>query len=295
MTAASSTTIPSLWMDWCAVTHTDPQRRDPEVIERFALQASPSQRLLKVLQPPVAPSVDNSTASAWPDGLQLESILSRCHQIATSPDSTWIARLRSRRLGFCAAALAPRQQGGLGLTRGQLVNLTTQELTEHRQQLRAAASRQAGLEHRAPATPMTCPSCAIWWWLQIVGTASGWSHWSVRDLAHRMPAQARVANSHVHEREDPSPDWQHAVLLMAIDQWGYLEQYAPLHVSSLSTLIASITDLSRMEPAALVSAANDRDSDQSEPQHVTPEREAAILARADELNRRIDEWFAQHG
>lgn len=65
-----------------------------------------------------------------------------------------------------------------------------------------------------------------------MGTNSGWSHSSVRALGYQR--DDLTGQAHRPDRSDPSPDWQdHPGLLPAIDQWGYIDQYASMHVSSL--------------------------------------------------------------
>ncbi|MEU0942267.1 hypothetical protein ABZ379_05625 [Streptomyces canus] len=89
----------------------------------------------------------------------------------------------------------------------------------------------------------------------MLGTNSGWSHSSVRALGYQrddLTGQARR-----YDRPDPSPDWQDSPgLLPAIDQWGYIDQYASMRVSSsLSVLIQTM--MTMIESAFVPAVAPD--------------------------------------
>lgn len=115
---------PALWLDWCAVTGTDPASRDTEVQSRFARRVSAPRRVLNLLRARHEPVM----APAWPDALDgpeaLQRVLDRGGALAGRRDTGCIERLRLRRLLFAAVLLAPPVQGGLGLTRQTALDLT---------------------------------------------------------------------------------------------------------------------------------------------------------------------------
>ncbi|QWF85604.1 hypothetical protein [Amycolatopsis sp. CA-230715] len=279
----TDTVLPDLWLDWCAVTETPVDRRDETTLDLFARQAGPSLTVLDALRPmPVG-----TAASAWPSALRDDDTalwrLVRGGSVRIAdPAIQWITRLRLRRLLFAAVLLAPAGHGGLGLTRGQARRLTPSRLRDLRPRIGRTDDEAS------------CPACAVWSWLEVIGTNNDWSQRAVRELGHRRD-QATDA-SHRHERNDPSPGWfnwpNHPNLLPAIDQWGYIDLYGSMHPSSLSALIPA------METLVVAPVAPSRGVDREaagEPQRITPEEEAAIFARADELNARVARILAEYG
>lgn len=272
-----------LWDDWCAVTGTDSALRDEDTLDRFAHQASPSRRLLEALRAtPPAPR-----APAWPRPLQgrdtLAQVLTHSWDIAEHPQTHWVDRLRLRRLRFIAVLLAPRDQGGLGLDRARLRGLTPAALQQRRASITTAARSQQ------------CPACAVWSWLQVVGTSSGWSHFSVRALAYQP--QQLVDDEHCHEQPDPSPDWLTcAGLVPAIDRWGYLDPYQSLHPSSISVLTHQLEELLDIPVPVSPATEPDHDPDQAiGARSLTRQEQEQVFARADELNARINRILAEYG
>lgn len=224
-------TLPGLWVDWCAATGTPVNQLNRMTLDRFRHQARPPQTLLRHLVPKAA----KPRAPAWPVHLRHdETALARLIRGGSSrianPELDWITRLRLRRLVFAAVLIAPGDLGGLGLNRKKTCRLTPVRLQVLRQQI-GCTDDQA-----------TCPACAVWSWLEILGTNSKWSRGAVRALGLRC--DDTPGEKHRHEREDPSPDWldwpDRANLLPAIDRWGYLDQYESMHPSSLSVLIRTM-------------------------------------------------------
>ncbi|XKH54434.1 hypothetical protein LG284_05440 [Citricoccus nitrophenolicus] len=275
------TAEPTLWLDWCEVTGTPVDQRDEPTIDRFARQTQPSQKLLAALRPPK----NEHSAPAWPkrfrdDSGTLGHLLRHVSARIQDRDTGWIARLRLRRLLFAAVLIAPTRQGGLALTRDRISTLDPGQLRELRPAIGTAAD------------PDSCPACAVWSWLDVLGTNNGWSHASVRALAHRPEVPTDPA-AHRHKLPDPSPDWQDCPgVLPAIDRWGYVDPYASLHPSSISVLINTIVLLCK-EPAPVEEPALEPVC--SPVPRVTPEEEERILARADELTARIDRLLNEYG
>ena len=276
MTAASL----DLWEDWCSVTRTPPECRDDAVLRRFAKQTSASQRMLSALRPPL--TNQKTKATAWPEVHHkepdaLKRLLRHGSVLANNRQTFWIERLRLRRMMFAAVLLAPADQGGLGLTRDRALNLSPDVFQELRPLIGTAVQEAA------------CPACAVWSWLQILGTNASWSSAMVRSLAKRSGVTSENDAAHHHELDDPNPEWLDWAdcpnLLPGIDRWGYLYRYSSMHRSSLSGVIAVM--------AMLLEAPRRQSLDPlpaPEPhtiRHVTPKEEAAILARADELNKRV--------
>ena len=185
---------------------------------------------------------------------------------------------------FAAVLLAPVGQGGLGLTRDKALELTPDAFLQLRP-LIGTATEQAG-----------CPACAAWSWLEILGVNSSWSSAMVRALAKRTRETSGSSRGHRHERDDPNPewgDWQDCPnLLPGIDRWGYIYRYSSMHRSSLTGVISGMKLLLEAPiPRPL------HKPPMSAPlviRYVTPEEEATILARADELNARVAALLAEY-
>lgn len=184
--------LPKLWLEWCAVTGHPVDRRDEAVLDLFARQAAPSRKLLNALRS------RRAAAPAWPrafrdDESALERLVRGGSARISDTATGWITRLRLRRLLFAAVLLAPPYQGGLGLSRGQARDLTSEQLRELRPRI-GRADDQA-----------SCPARAVWSWLDVVGTNNGWSQAALRELGHRRDGMA--GERHRHEPDDLSPDW----------------------------------------------------------------------------------------
>lgn len=285
MSDETTRTASALWSDWCAITGIPEAQRDQETLDRFARQARPSRRLLDHLRPQAE---GDNRAPAWPssrvgESLELETLLAHLAVLDTDRDTGWVTRLRLRRLGFASVLVAPRSQGGLGLTRDRLRALTPDVLQ----------GRRPGIARST--TSADCPACAIWMWLEVVGTNDGWAHWSVKTLAHR-PRRIDDADHQCHQ-PDSAGDWvDAATLLPAIDRWGYLDPYASLHVSSISVLLGSIPRMLDERDVRPPAEAVDEPEPRRRPtRHITVDEENAILARADELNTRVSAILAELG
>lgn len=275
--------LPDLWVDWCAATGTPVDQNNHVTLDRFRRQTRPPRALLNHLIPKAA----EPAAPVWPVDLRHdETALARLIRGGSSrianPELDWITRLRLRRLLFAAVLIAPVDLGGLGLNRKQTRSLTPTGLQELRPQIGYADDEAA------------CPACAVWSWLEILGTNSKWSRRAVRALGLRRDDPA--VEMHRHDREDSNPDWldwpDQANLLPAIDRWGYLDQYESMHPSSLSVLVrtmvmvadAPAVELPQTEPVQATPA-----------RHISLEEEAEVLSRADELNIRVAKILREYG
>ncbi|MFD2024188.1 MULTISPECIES: hypothetical protein [Promicromonospora] len=277
-----SSTAPDLWLDWCAVTGTPIDRRDQTTLDQFVRQASPSRALLDAL----LPVAEDLAAPAWPaalrgDATSLERLVRHGTARIADPNSHWVARLRLRRLLFAAVLLAPTGHGGLGLTRTRALGLTPRALQDLRPRIRRTEDEAS------------CPACAVWSWLDVIGTNSSWTHRAVRALGHRRDDPDD--QTHRHQRDDPSPGWldwpDHPGLLPATDQWGYVDRYASMHSSSLSVVVRTMTTM--IDAPTVLDHPVDPGS-KKPVRRITPEEEAAILARADELNTRIARILSEY-
>jgi hypothetical protein len=282
--------LPSLWLDWCEVTGTPPDRyADLPTLTRFTRHARPSRAVLNGLGRlgHDRPSVPHH-ASAWPAGLHLQGTLRQISHIVARPAMYWSERLRLRRLAFVAVLIAPNQQSGLGLPRR-----TVRELTP----ARFAALRSDIGEHVTPE-PDGCAACATWEWLEVLGTNNGWSQASVRSLGQRYSRPSGLA--HVCAAPDLHRDWLDcAAMVPHIDRWGWIDPWNNgLHPSSLSVLIGQLQQLDTLgiSTAAGRSQRLDDDDDAHSPAGaVSPEEEQQILRRADEHNRRVQQMLREYG
>lgn len=269
----TTTILPGLWLDWCTVTGTPAALRDEVTLARFMRQAHPSRSVLAALRPPAA-----KRSPAWPatlhkDSNALHQLLRAGWHLSQGMNTPWSTRLRTRRLLFGAVLIAPEAQGGLGLTRAE-----TRSLTPHR-----IEAHLPGLE--TSADQVECMSCAVWFWLDVLGANSDWGRGGIRQLIHQRKLRTNCSQ---HPGIAPSAAWKDwpnfANLVPAIDRRGWVEPYSSLHPSSLSTLIGQLELLYEAPPEP---------ADEPLPQppaaasRISPEEEASILARADEINARV--------
>lgn len=274
--------LPGLWVDWCAATGTPVNQYNQLTLDRFRHQARPPRALLHHL----APKAAKPAAPAWPvqqhDDAALARLIRGGSSRISNPELDWITRLRLRRLLFAAVLIAPVDLGGLGLDRNKTRSLTPIGLHELRPQIGWTDDESS------------CPACAVWSWLEILGTNSKWSRGALRTLGRRR--DDAPDQTHRHEREDPSPDWldwpDQANLLPAIDRWGYLDQYESMHPSSLSVLIRTMV---MIVEAPVVESPQTELVPAPPARHISPEEEAEILSRADELNTRVAKILREYG
>ncbi|MEU6263744.1 hypothetical protein [Saccharopolyspora shandongensis] len=278
-----TTALPELWTDWCSVAGVPEKRVDEATLSLFSRQASPSRAVLARLRRLIAP--EHAVAPAWPrthrDDPESLRRLVRCTTVMVQDPSThWVLRLRLRRMLFAAVLIAPPSHGGLGLDRA-----------------RALALRPDGMRRLRPRIgvadePRSCPACAVWSWLDVIGTNNGWSHGAVRALGHRRDEEGW---EHRHLLPDASPDWLLCVgMLPAVDRWGWVDIYSSMHPSSLSTVISATDLMLKCGPTPVPAPA-------PEPRPIGPRREISreeeekILARADELTVRVTEILREYG
>ncbi|MCQ6272063.1 hypothetical protein M8J71_16450 [Pseudarthrobacter sp. R1] len=272
-----TTALPDLWTDWCSVMGVPAGRIDETAVSRFVQQVQPSQAVLTALRRRLAPK--DPVAPAWPrahreDIGSLQRLIRRGTAIVQHPGTHWVFRLRLRRMLFAAVLLAPPSQGGLGLDRSGALEMRPERMRRLRPRVGVAED------------PASCPSCATWSWLDVIGTNSGWSHGSVRALGHRLDEEG---TSHRHLQPDPNPDWHLALgMLPAVDRWGWIDSYRSMHPSSLSAVISAVALLLdgpepvlAPGPAAVAMPAGPR-------RQISREEEEQILKRADELTARVE-------
>lgn len=272
-----TTALPDLWTDWCSVTGVPVGRIDETLLSRFTRQAQPSRAVLSELRRRLAPK--DPPAPAWPRGHtedtgSLQRLIRRATAIIQHPDTHWVFRLRLRRMLFAAVLLAPASHGGLGLDRAGALGLRPDRMRELRQWIGIAEDQSA------------CPACATWSWLQVIGTNSGWSHGSVRALGHGRDEEGPA---HRHLRPDPSPDWHLCVgMLPAVDRWGWIDAYRSMHPSSLSAVINAMALLLDGPEPVSVPVPSTAALPPSPRRQMSREEEEQVLARADELNARVE-------
>lgn len=266
--------LPELWSDWCAVARVPEERVDDALLQAFARQAGPSKAVLERLRRATAPPEEPAVAPAWPtahgrDTSSLRRLLARGDLLVRDRVTDWQLRLRLGRMLFVAVLIAPASHGGLGLTRSEVRSLRPDGVQRLRPRIGVAEE------------PASCPACAAWSWLEVIGTNSGWSRTGLRSLAHRRDDQVV---GHRHELPDPSPDWLTCVgVLPAIDRWGWMDPYSSLHPSSMSIVVRAIDAL--LDGPAPVPTP--------EPEPCAPVREFTdaereeVYARADELTARV--------
>lgn len=275
--------LPDLWLDWCKVTGTATDRRDQSTLALFRRQVRPPRALFEAM----LPKVKNAIAPAWPaalrgDATALERLMNRGTARMADRGMDCMPRLRLRRMLFAAVMIAPTDLGGLGLDRRHVRTLTPIELQELRPRIGRADNENS------------CPACAVWSWLEILGTNSKWSQGTVKALGRRR--DDAHGETHRHQREDPCPDWmdwpEQSNLLPAIDRWGYLDQYESMHPSSLSVLIRNMVMIAE---APVVEFPLPEPASAPPTRYISPEEEAKILSRADELNACVAKILREYG
>lgn len=290
-----------LWEDWCAVTGHNVSIVDDQTIHRFASQTHPSARALRRLSQRScsSPTARDDRAPAWPHTLRaqetsLHELLSRGDALIQQPEGSWVTRLQLRRAMFIAVMVAPRSLGGLGLDRNKTRELNGETMRE----LRGRIGSHSGLlsdPEKTPTRPESCPHCAVWSWLQVIGTAYAWQAGAVRALGHRRDVDASgVHPGHRCLTPDPEPMWALALSMTpGIDRWGWINQHQALHRSSLSTITHRLARLS--PPVKQLPRAPDAGrSPQGQPQPtMTLLEQEEVLRRADELNRRALELISE--
>lgn len=190
MTTQQLTATPELWQDWCAVTGTAEDQLDEATLQRFAATSGASRKTLATLRGRRAAGEQSTgepssaAAPAWPaeqrdEPTSLQRLITHGSTIIATGSTGWIARLRMRRLLFAAVLLEPSGHGGLGLSRSQARALTPSRLATLREQVGTSDEEDA------------CPACAVWSWLEIIGTNNGWSPSTVRALGRRRDVRRR--------------------------------------------------------------------------------------------------------
>ena len=276
--------MPDLWLDWCSVAGVPAERVDEQTLEIFARKAGPSRAVLAKLRRLVAP--EHPVAPAWPhahreDAGSLRRLVGRTSVLLEDPSTHWVLRLRLRRMLFAAVLIAPPSHGGLGLDRARARGLRPDGMLLLRPRIGVAVD------------PRSCPACAVWSWLDVIGTNNGWSPVAVRAVGHRRDGWSLRVGEHRHLLTDPSPDWHDCVgMLPAVDRWGWIDAHSSMHPSSLSAVISAMGVV--LEGPAPVP------SPLSEPlkasiREVTQEEAEQIFARADNVNARVARILAERG
>lgn len=274
--------LPDLWTDWCSVTGRPAERVDETVLALFSRQAGPSRAVLASLRRMIDP--EPTVAPAWPhahkgDPGSLHRLMKRATILIQDPATHWVFRLRLRRMLFAAVLIAPPGRGGLGLDREGALGLGPIEMQRLRPRIGVAPD------------PQSCPACAVWSWLDVIGTNNGWSHQSVRALGRRRDQKD---DEHRHLLRDASPDWLLCVgMLPAIDRWGYIDPYSSMHPSSLSAIIRAMNAL--VEGPVPVPAPVPDPEPRTAARAISPQEEERILARADELTARVAKILREYG
>ncbi|WP_092103768.1 hypothetical protein [Brevibacterium sandarakinum] len=128
-------------------------------------------------------------------------------------------------------------------------------------------------------------SCAVWAWLDVLGANSDWGRGGIRQLIHQHDQRTNCTR---HQSAAPNSAWKDwpnfANLLPAIDRWGWVDPYSSMHPSSLSTLIRQLELLYEAPPKSMEEPLP---RPPEAPPKITPDEEAQILARADEINARV--------
>lgn len=269
-----TTSLPDLWIDWCFVVGLPTDQIDDSTLSRFARQTNPPQHVLNRLRHVVAP--EEAVAPAWPpahhDSGALRRLVKRVSMMIQDPTTQWVLRLRLRRMLFAAVLIAPTSHGGLGFDRAGALEIQPEEI----QRLRPFI----GMDR----SPESCPACAVWSWLDVVGTNNKWPHKAVRDLGHRRDD----IGYHRHRQTDPRPEWCISTgMLPAIDRWGWVDAYSSMHPSSLSAVISAMNVI--LTDLAPVPVSEPEPQPVKRHRAITSDEEDEIFARADEITARIND------
>lgn len=259
--------------------------------------ASPSRSLLRAVVEPTSAARRAPEAQAWPRDLEVSTTgvltaptLQRALLTLTwgsghvagdesvARSAAWVERLRTRRDGYLLVLLAPRDQGGLGLSRRGAGQLTPLDLSELRCQIGTNED------------PATCPACAVSRWLHVAGLYSGWSLASVRSLMNTTPDLARHACPPLGGAPDPEPEWiTCSTLLPAIDRYGAFDLWKPVSLRTVSSVLALRTAEAALFTPPVDAGVPDvpRAQDRIPAREFTPAEVQEVFDEADELNRRL--------
>jgi hypothetical protein len=277
-----TTALPDLWLDWCSVAGKPTELVDDATLALFSRQVGASRAVLASLRRMI--SQEPTAAPAWPrchkdNPESLRLLVKRATVLIQDPGTQWVFRLRLRRMLFAAVMIAPPGHGGLGLDRAGALGLRPNEMQRLRSRIGVAPDAQS------------CPGCAVWSWLDVIGTNNGWSHRAVRALGHRLDQKD---DEHRHLLPDTSADWLLCVgMLPAIDRWGYIDPYSSMHPSSLSAVIRAMDAL--LEGPVPVPAPVLDPEPRPAVRAISPQEEEQILARADELTARVAKILREYG
>ncbi len=218
----------------------------------------------------------------WDDPESLRRLVKRATVHVQDPATHWVFRLRLRRMLFAAVLIAPPRHGGLGLDRAGALGLRHDGMKQLRPRIGIAPD------------PQSCPACAVWSWLEVVGTYNGWSQGAVRALGHRRD---EAGGEHRHLLPDASPDWHLCVgMLPAVDRWGWIDSYSSMHPSSLSAVISAMSLVLEGPEPVPAPVPQPRPIGQISPSRkISREEERRILARADELTARVAKILREYG
>jgi len=95
----------------------------------------------------------------------------------------------------------------------------------------------AGRRVPSGADPRSCPACAVARWLDILGVADGLGRGSAR-MALAAAGAPTPAGPHQHTPSGPARWRGAAVLLPAIDQHGWLDDYRPITTRTIRARLA---------------------------------------------------------
>ena len=162
--------------------------------------------------------------------------------LAGCPTRGWPEGFLGRRDGFLIVVTAT-----LGHTRTRARSLRTDDITlsPPKPTENTAGAGEVGealpqvRDQPVPtsADPRGCAACAVIRWLEILGVAEGYGRGSAR--MHLSAAHAPLATS-THQHTLPEPQhWRIAAQpLPAIDQHGWIDDYRPLSIRSISARLA---------------------------------------------------------
>jgi len=284
--------LPSLWLDWCAVTGHDPDERDEDRVAEFTRQAHPSRAVLRALTQPDAGHHAAPDAPAWPrdaDGKPAPSLgqtlAALCWVGRDGLRTHWPHLLRARRDAYLMVLLAPTCPvddggGGLGLSRGAALDLAPAGLRPLRDRIQVADD------------PASCPACAVHRWLHVAGLYAAWSLASVRSLVNTRLDLDTHACGHMPgvgaglRAADPEPEWETArTLLPAIDQHGAFDFWRPMSTRAVTSILALRTTEALY--AAPPAAEHDREPLAPVDRHFTDDEVREVFDEADEVNARL--------
>lgn len=276
----------ALWCDWCAAFEHDARDLAPAALHRFATHV-PGVNLDLLHRAARKRGVEpRLRLDPW-EGVE-ENWVSLSQSLGRCPTSGWPHAVPGRRDAWLVV------------------------LTRHLRMSRLNAARQRGrnvlrIVEALPTDHVddVCLRCVVKRWVEVVATQSLWSRASVRELVWprsglAFGTAARPCDGGCGDIErlmDQVP--AHAIMAPAIDRHGWWADWRPMSARAVTNVLAARCQPLGEEPALDETLCDPVTAEQQASDHEftdeTFDRLDAAMARADEVNARLEALLREHG